>query len=364
MKSLFQFSALLAAILTVGFFTRCQGQPEAKTGTADVPVKNIIFMIGDGMGITQVNATMLQTDQPLNLERAQYVGLQKTYCSTHKVTDSAASGTALATGTKTYYGAIGVDPDTARLTSILEKASADGLATGLVATYRITHATPAAFIAHVDHRDKEQDIAADFLNTDIDVFIGGGRNMFEKRDDGRNISEELKAKGYQMVYTMDELAGIRSGKIAGLMHESHLPRIIKGRDPEYLKQATVKALDILSQNDKGFFIMIEGSQIDGGGHANSIEEVVTETIDFDKAIKVAFDFADKNPGTLVIVTADHETGGLTLTANSTDVKYHFSTGGHTGTMVPLYAYGAGAEHFSGIMENTDIPKRMMKLLGL
>ena len=352
---------LFLLILAAGLFAQCRCGQEQATET---PVKNVIFLIGDGMGLSAVTSTMLQAEQPMGLERAQYVGLQKTHCTTHKVTDSAASGTALATGTKTYYGAIGVGPDTARLTSILEKAASAGLSTGLVATYRITHATPAAFIGHQPNRNMEEEIAADFLGTDITYFVGGGRSKFEQRKDGRNLSDELKANGYQIVYTQEELAAVRTGKVAGLMHESHLPLVVNGRDPEYLLKASEKAFEVLSANEKGFFVMIEGSQIDGGGHANSIEEVVTETIDFDKVVKAAFDFADAHPGTLVVVTADHETGGLTIPANGTGVKYHFSTGGHTGVMVPVYSYGAGAERFTGIMENTDIPKRMMELLGL
>lgn len=356
-----QILIILSLFLSVGLFIQCQcGQPQ----TEEIPVKNVIFLIGDGMGLGAVTSTMLETDQPLAIEQAQYVGLQKTYCATNKVTDSAASGTALATGSKTYYGAIGVGPDTVRLTSVLEKAAAQGLSTGLVATYRITHATPAAFIGHQKHRDMEQEIAADFLDTDITYFVGGGRDRFEQREDGRNLSEELTAKGYQVVYSMEDLANIHSGKVAGLVHESHLPRIVNGRDPDYLLDAAKKAFEILSQNDKGFFVMIEGSQIDGGGHANNIEEIVTETVDFDKVVKAAYEFADTHPGTLVVVTADHETGGLTIPADGTGVAYHFSTGGHTGVMIPIYAYGTGAERFTGIMENTDIPKRMIELLGL
>lgn len=361
-KTLFLLAVCLSGLLSVGLFTQCRcgegSEPQSEV------VRNVIYLIGDGMGLAQVSATILETGQPLNIERAQYVGLQKTYSSSHKVTDSAASGTALSTGTKTYNAAIGVDPDTLPLRSILEKASERGLSTGLIATYRITHATPAAFIGHVEHRDMEQEIAADFLKTNITFFAGGGRDMFEEREDGRNLSEELKENGYQIVYTMDQLNGVTEGKVAGLMQEAHFPRIINGRDPEFLVKTTEKALDILSQNTQGFFIMIEGSQIDGGGHANSVEEVVTETVDFDLAVKAAFDFADRTPGTLVVVTADHETGGLTITADEKGVKFHFSTDGHTGTMVPVYAYGTGADQFTGVMENTDIPQRMMSLLGL
>ena len=329
---------------------------------AGVPVKNVILMIGDGMGLAHVSAAMEAGDQPLAIERAQYTGLHKTSSASDEVTDSAAGATALATGTKTYNGAIGVGPDRAPLTSILEKAAVQGLSTGLVATYRITHATPASFIAHVPHRDMEEAVAADFLKTDITLFIGGGRAMFEQRRDGRNLSDELRVKGYQIVYTQEELDGVASGKTVGLLADSHLPKIAEGRDREYLSGATDKALEILSQNDKGFFVMIEGSMIDSGGHDNDIDYVVSETLDFDRAVARAFDFADAHPGTLVIVTADHETGGLTIPANGRGVEYLFGTGGHTAVPVPVYAYGTGAGNFSGIMENTDIPKKIEALL--
>lgn len=341
-------------------FVQCKTSTESK----EIPVKNVIFLIGDGMGLAQLNAAMLAQDDPLAIERAQAVGLQKTYSADSKVTDSAASGTALATGSKTYNGAIGVDADTARLTSVLEKAAAKGLSTGLIATYRITHATPAAFVGHQRHRDMEEGIAADFLDTDITLFIGGGRLKFEQRRDGRNLSDELKTKGYQVVYTQEELNALSSGKIAGLLADSHLPDMLGGRSPEFLPGTTEKALEILSQNDNGFFIMIEGSMIDGGGHDNDIDKVIAETLDFDRAVAKAFDFADRHPGTLVVVTADHETGGLTIPGNGRGVEYLFSTGDHTGVMIPIYAYGTGAGRFTGIMENTDIPKRMIELLDL
>ncbi|MDR0953822.1 MAG: alkaline phosphatase [Rikenellaceae bacterium] len=362
-------SSVAGAFAAVWIIFGLSNLNSAKRENAEVietqaPVKNIIFLIGDGMGLVQVNAAMLSHAEPLAIERAQFVGLQKTYSATNKVTDSAASGTALATGTKTYNGAIGVGPDTARLTSVLEKAAAKGLSTGLVATYRITHATPAAFIGHVPHRDMEEQIATDFLKTDITLFIGGGRNQFEQRRDGQNLSDSLKAKGYQVVYTPEALDSIESGKVAALLADSHLPDILGGRDSLYLSTSTAKALDILSQNDNGFFLMIEGSMIDGGGHDNNIDKVIAEALDFDRAVAEAFDFADRHPGTLVVVTADHETGGLTLPENGNGVEYLFSTGNHTGSMVPVYSYGAYAGCFTGIMENTDIPTRMAELLGL
>jgi alkaline phosphatase len=355
---------LLAALLLAGLSVQCQSKTAEAAESAEISVKNVIFLIGDGMGLAQLSAAALAKESELAIERAQYIGLQVTGSADRRVTDSAAAGTALATGTKTNNGMIGVAPDTTALTSVLEKAAGKGLSTGLVATYRITHATPASFIAHVPDRNSEEEIAADFLDTDITLFIGGGRAKFEQRADGRNLSDELKAKGYRMAYTEEELKRITSGKVAGLLADSHLPDILGGRNPQYLTNATDKALEILSQNDRGFFVMVEGSMIDGGGHDNSIDKIVAETLDFDRAVARAFDFADTHPGTLVVVTADHETGGLTLPADGSGVKYHFSTGGHTATMVPIYAYGAGAERFTGMMDNTEINRRMTELLGL
>lgn len=338
----------------------------------EVPVKNVIFMIGDGMGLSHVAATTIFNGYvPLNLERAQYIGLQKTYSANNRVTDSAAAGTALAAGVKTNNGAIGVDPWLRPVETILEKAERNGLGTGLIATYSITNATPAAFIAHVPDRGMEEQIAEFFLETDIDLFMGGGRKFFDKRRDGRLLTRELEEKGYTMIYDVDRIETSEGKKLGGLFAPNAMKTIKDGRG-DYLPTATAKALEVLAKNSrKGFFIMIEGSMIDKGGHNNDIGMVVEETLDFDRAVKAAFDFADRNPGTLVVVTADHETGGLTLPSGKPDfslpdqgVKYSFSTGGHTGTLIPIYAYGAGAQHFSGIMENTDIPKIMARLLGV
>ncbi len=332
----------------------------------NVPVKNVIFLIGDGMGLAQAYAAMDASPEPLVFERAQYVGLAKTFSASSKVTDSAASGTALATGTKTYNGAISVDVDKKPLKTILEKAEDKGLATGIIATYEITNATPAVFIAHNASRKNEEDIAADFLKTDVDVFIGGGRDKFAKRSDGDNLIPKLEAKGYQVVYKMEDAQKITKGKIAGLMADRHMPSMAQGRG-DYLPQATALALQVLKNNSpKGFFIMIEGSMIDGGGHANDAEKIISETLDFANAVKVAFDFADKNPGTLVVVTADHETGGLSLPAKSggKELGYEFGTKSHSGIMVPVYAYGAGSQNFTGIMDNTDLNKRMCAALKL
>lgn len=327
--------------------------------------KNVIMMIGDGMGVAHIYAGYTANGGHLFLDNFKQVGFSVTQSSSHYITDSAAGGTALSTGQKTYNGAIGVNTDTIAIKTILEMAEDKGLATGLVSTSAITHATPASYIAHQGSRGSYEDIAADFLKTDIDVFIGGGYKHFAERKDKRDLTYELKEKGYQVLRNMDEIAKVKSGKLVGLTDNEHndpMPKRIMN-----LPLSTQTALNILNQNKKGFFVMIEGSQIDWGAHQNDIRYVVKEMLDFDQSVGKALEFAAKDKETLIIVTADHETGGLALVGGNMKtgmVKGAFSTGDHTAVMVPVFAYGPGAENFTGIMENTDIPKEIMKLLGL
>ena len=279
------------------------------------------------------------------------------------ITDSAAGGTALSSGVKTYNGAIGVDVNKNPVKTILEEASEKGLATGLVSSSAITHATPASFISHQASRSSYEDIAADFLKTDIDVFIGGGLDHFTKRKDGRNLVDELKNKGYQFETELDKIQKVKKGKLVGLTADVH-----NGRMTErgvMLPVATETAIDILSKDKEGFFLMVEGSQIDWGGHAGSTIYVVEDMLDFDQVVGRALEFAAKDKETLVVVTADHETGGMALTGGSMKdgiVKAAFPTGDHTSVMVPVFSYGPGAEEFIGIMENTTINAKMKKLL--
>ena len=336
-------------------------------------VKNIIFLIGDGMGVSHITATMIsQNYEPLALERAEYVGLQKTYSSNNLITDSAAAGTALSTGHKTYNGAIGVDADKQPVENIREVAEGLGMATGVVATYAVTHATPGAFMGHVESRKMQDEIAEQFLDSGVDVFFGGGMKYFAKRADSLNLVSKLQEKGYVVAKSLEEIADVHSGNVGVLAARNSLPKMKNGRG-SFLPDATAKALEILTANAKknksGFFLMVEGSQIDGEAHANNIEGVIAETLDFDAAVKIAFDYADANPGTLVVVTADHETGGLAINNNNdkfdvdkNPVTYSFSTKGHSGGMVPIFAYGTGARAFSRVMENTAIPQIMKSLL--
>lgn len=327
--------------------------------------KNVIMLIGDGMGVAHVFAGLTANGGHLFLENFKQVGFSKTQSSNNYITDSAAGGTALSSGYKTYNGAIGVNPDTIPQKTVLEMAEAKGLATGLVSTSAITHATPASYIAHQGSRGSYEDIAADFLKTDINVFIGGGYKHFAERKDKRDLTKELQAKGYQVLRNMDDIYKVKSGKLAGLTADEHNDVYPKRKMD--LPLSTQTALNILAQNKKGFFIMIEGSQIDWGAHQNNTVYVVNEMLDFDRTVGKALEFASKDGETLIIVTADHETGGMALMDGNMKtgmVRAAFSSPEHTAVMVPVFAYGPGAEQFSGIQENIDIPKKIMNLLGL
>ncbi len=330
-------------------------------------VRNVILMIGDGMGVAHVYAAMVANGGRLWLNNCPVSGFSETWSASSLITDSAAGGTALATGHKTNNGVLGMDSDLRPVRSILEKAAEQGLATGMVVTCKIEHATPASFIAHVPRRSMYEEIAAQFLDTDIDLFIGGGLKEFVQRRDGRNLVSELKHKGYQVITRPDSLQyADRNRKLAALVDEGHLPPYALGRG-DYLPQATELAIEMLSRNRKGFFLMVEGSQIDWAGHNNHTPYLVTEMLDFDRAIGKALEFAAHDGHTLVIITADHETGGLTINGGSIradSVVTRYTSTNHTAVMVPVFAFGPGACSLSGIHDNTGIFYIMMKALGL
>jgi alkaline phosphatase len=328
----------------------------------DIYPKNIILMIGDGMGTSQIYAGMIAKKGHLNLERFPIVGFSKTYAADDLITDSAASGTAMATGTKTNNGMIGVDPNNVPVENIIEIAEKNGKGTGLVATSTITHATPASFIAHVESRNDYERIALQFLDTDIDVFIGGGSVHFIKRLDRRDLTKDLKKSGYSICQSLEELDTCTGDKIAGLVYQASPPSIMDQRG-DMLSIATNKAIEVLDKNDEGFFLMIESSQIDWASHQNSVAYVTREMIDFDDVIGDVLKFAQKDGETLVIVTADHETGGMGIHGGDLSkgmLEAGFTTMGHTGVMVPVFAYGPKAELFSGIYDNTEIFHKMLK----
>jgi alkaline phosphatase len=324
--------------------------------------KNIILLIGDGMGLSQVSAAIYYKDGKPNFERFSTIGLSKTSSGSDLITDSAAGATVFSTGIKTYNGAIGVNKDTLAVPTIVEQLSKRGLATGIVATSSIQHATPASFYAHVKSRRMYEEITEFAPNSGVNFFAGGGLKFFNDRKDGKDLLATMRAKGYEII--TDKLPKTPSEKNELILLAANgMPKMNEGRG-DFLPNATKLALEKLSKNDKGFFLMVEGSQIDWGGHDNDADYLIQELLDFDKTLGVALDFAKQNGETLVIVTADHETGGFTLASDGKDynkIKPLFSTTGHSGTMVPVFAEGPGASNFNGIFESIQIYHKMMAL---
>ena len=331
--------------------------------------RNIILLIGDGMGLAQITGGMYLNKNHTALENFPVIGLHKSYSGDNLVTDSAAGATAFASGIKTFNGAIGVDMQRRAKQTILEEAEKRELATGLLATSSVVHATPAAFIAHVTDRRKYETIALDFLKTPVDIFIGGGKAFFTRREDGRDLYGELREKGYVIMDYLDKpifQIDIPTDRNFGYLTADKEPLPYQsGRD--YFVPATHKILDYLSEKgkDNGFFLMIEGSQIDWGGHANDANYVLSEFREFDQVVDICFEYAKKQGNTLVIVTADHETGGFSIKPESTMDKLNvaFTTGDHTAVMIPVFAYGPGSAQFAGIYENTAIYSKMRSAYG-
>jgi alkaline phosphatase len=345
----------------------CSVQNINKTNTQEKRVKNIILFIGDGMGTAHVTAGMSVNSVPLSLESFPYSGFSKTFSSNNYVTDSGAGGTAIACGVKTKNGMIGMTPDSVAVPSIIEIAHKNGLATGVLSTSSVTHATPASFVAHNSGRGNYEDIAKDFLNGTVDVFIGGGEDHFRSRADSTDLTVALKEQGFDIVYNINDLKNSNSRKIAGLLAKEHMPKASEGR-MGMLAEMTRKAIETLSKDKDGFFMMVEGSMIDWSAHEKDFFNTVQEVIDLDKAVAVAKEFAESNGETLVIVTADHETGGLSLIGGNLQTKQVASnfiqTGSHTGVLVPIFSYGQSAERFSGIHDNTFFFGEFLQLLNL
>jgi alkaline phosphatase len=361
----------LTAIFFLLLWSSCQSQRGTVTQSESGPKRpqNIVLMIGDGMGLAQITAALYSNSNRLALENFPVVGFHKSYAGNDLVTDSAAGATAFSCGIKTYTGAVGVNMDTTACKTILEEAEERGLATGMVATSTIVHATPAAFAAHSSIRYNYEEIAADIMDLDIDLLIGGGKKYFDRREeDERNLYLELQNRGYFVSdYFKENLDQIYFNTRKNFVYftaDTQPPAASLGR--KYLPYASSQAVRYLSnRGEKGFFLLIEGSQIDWGGHSRNSEIVITETLDFDQAIKNVYDFARRDGNTLVIVTADHETGGLAINPGSEmdNLNVAFTSNYHTAALIPVFAYGPGAEKFAGIYENTAVNAKMRELLG-
>ncbi len=339
----------------------------------DTKMRNVILLIGDGTGIAQISSGQLNlvgADGYLNLQRMPVTGIVKTQSSSSLITDSAAGATAYSCGMKTDNGMIAYLPDGTHCKTLLEIAKEKGMSTGLVATSTITHATPASFAAHVRSRGNQVGIAEQYLDSGNDVFLGGGREFFipqgeggSSRKDDRNLIEEFKSRGYDYASTKEEMENSTSDKILGLFANSGIES--ENRTPT-LEEMTNTALSKLEPNENGFFLMVEGSQIDWGGHGNNAEYVIREMKDFDDAVKAALDYAEKDGETLVVLTADHETGGMTMMTASDDphkLRVEWVTDYHTGVPVALMAYGPNAIEFTGWNDNTDIGIKLAELMN-
>jgi len=323
-------------------------------------VKNVILLIGDGMGIGQLTAAEIENgDDSLVITSFPYMSMVTTHSSSGYVTDSAASATALATGFKAMNGVISLDADWEELRTVVEAAEELGLSTGLVTNTRITHATPASFMAHVSSRDSEAEIARQALDSGVDVLLGGGSYYFS------HLSP--KDAGYLIVDSTEELLSARSGKILGLFNTDYMS-YESARDPEEepsLAEMTGKAIELLSSDPDGFFLMVEGGRIDHASHDNDYENTVTETLSFDASVLEAIRYASGRNNTLVIVTADHVTGGLSILGGYESggaVEYDWIDDYHTGNMVPVYAYGPRSVEVIGFKDNTDVGEFLFSVI--
>lgn len=325
-------------------------------------VKNIIFMIGDGMGLEQISAAWVCNGGKLNLDNFTNVGIQRTYSANRLVTDSAAAGSALATGHKTNNGMISMTPDTVAVKSLAEEAMEKGKRTGAAVTCRVNDATPAVFFSHSASRKNQEDIVEQMAGSGVYFLSGGGTKFWRDREDGKDISEDVKARGYSYVETKEDLMAVENGPVIALMDSYELkPSLDRG---DILPASVTKALELLD-NRKGFFLMIEGSMIDDGGHDNKAGHTMEEIFDFDRTLGIVLEWAEKDGQTLVIVTADHATGGMTLLSGSIDekrIRVNYSTTGHNGIALPVFAWGPHSEDFVGIYENTELSDRIRALI--
>ena len=321
--------------------------------------KNIILLIGDGTGLNQITLSRMAisgVNSRLYIDQLPYSGISLTHSADNIITDSAAAATAWATGTKTKNKFISVTPNEKVLTSLTEAIFKKGYLSGIVATSSITHATPAAFYAHVNNRYKEKKIASQLQNSNINIAFGGGLNFF----DLSATNDQIK-----YIYDLDELKNINtsSKRIIGLFDNDGIRR---SPDRPSQQLMTKKALDILAKRTvecSGFFLMTEGSQIDWASHDNDASRMITEFRDFDLSIKSAVEFINTRDDTLLIVTADHETGGLQILKEDNDlVHIQWGTGSHTGIPVGVFSYGPGAELFTGTMDNTEIHTKILEII--
>lgn len=327
------------------------------------PFDNIILMIGDGMSWAQINATRIWLGSSYNLtmDELPHLGDIETYSLNAPVTDSAAAATALATGNRTNNDMLSITPGGKILTTILEAAEGLDKSTGLVTTAVINHATPAAFAAHVDDRSDYEIIAEQELYQDIEVLLGGGMSWFSPYlGTAASLGYHIVENRTEMWASLaeDYLLGIF--EIASMNYEYDRDTLIE----PHIAEMTNATLQILEQNDNGFFLMVEGARIDHAGHDRNINNTIGETLAFDKAVKVAYEYTQQHPRTLLVVTADHECGGLWVNMSNPVLEYSFAHTSHTDTPVPVFVYYNGTTTIPTFSHLTDIGEFLFQSFGL
>jgi len=367
---------LVVALVSLGVAALAKAAPLADSA---------ILFIGDGMGPVQIMvAREARAGEPLAMEKMPFSGLATTHSADQPVTDSAAAATALATGHKTNNGMISVAPDGRRLLTILEACQAMYKSTGIVTTDAPHGATPAAFASHVKNRGASSEIALQLARSRLSVMLGFSRDWFlpesagGKRTDGRNLISDLRRAGYDVVFTKEALSSTKNKLLIGLFDD--------GPRAPALADMVTAALDRLRTDPDGFFLIAEAARIDWKCHDHDLPGALRDVWELDRAVAAALDFAREHPHTLVVVTADHETGGLMVEDSerlrqlgrkegeareaaiaallSKRAGLRWGAKGHTATPVRVFAFGPGAERFAGEMDNTDIPKRIAEILGL
>lgn len=318
---------------------------------------NVIFLIGDGMGLSQISLAIEQAQDNLSFGKCSHIGFIKTSSLVDYITDSAAGATAFSTGQKTKNRHVATDSLGNELPIIMKLASERGWFTAIAASASLTHATPASFYAHSTSRYAYKEIANQFYHSGVNIAFASGMPYFS--------NDSFSAAGYSVFTDLDAATTSNSERFVYFMTDSIEVASVEAGRKDLLPKCTEVLINTCSKQDKPFFAMIEGSQIDWGGHANDAEYVVSEMMDFNQCIKLALAYLENDPNTLIVVTADHETGGLTLLQDSDKkVSPHFVNNKHTGIIVPVFAFGKGAESFSGIYENTEIHSKLMKIMKL
>lgn len=307
----------LISLLGLSLFLTFPATAKAEIASRASQPKKIIIMIGDGMGPAYTSAYRYYKDDPNteNIETTIFdrllVGMSSTYPAKESgyITDSAASATALATGEKSYNGAISVDTNKKPIKTIMEIAKARGMAIGVAVTSQVNHATPAAFLTHNESRRNYKEIAQTYLTTDADVILGGGQRYFSDE-----LLTQFKHKGYQHITKLDQLESIKKPPVLGLFADVQL-EWEKDQATQKLSQLTTKSLALLNQNEQGFVLLVEGSLIDWAGHSNDVTTAMAEVEEFANAMAIVEQFVKDNSDALMLVTADHNTGGLSVAAN-------------------------------------------------